>query len=113
MYSCYLYFFSLIFYFPHKNLYKTLFAMNVTFLARLWFQRNKNNNKVFITNRKSSSFMITFPYFHKFRTKSPKSKFLSVRYLDIYLNEYNNYSHNTVFSMSSIVGTKNPFGFFI
>ena len=25
--------------------------MNVTFLARLWFQRNKNNNKVFITYR--------------------------------------------------------------
>ena len=30
---------------------------------------------------KSSSFMITFPYFHKFRTKSPKSNILSVRYI--------------------------------
>ena len=55
---------------------------------------------------KSSSFMITFPYFYK-------SQRASLFLLDIYLNKYNNYSHNTVFSMSSIVGTKNPFGFFI
>ena len=48
--------------------------MNVTFLARFWFQRNKNNNKVFITNRKIFFLHDYISLFSQIPDKKPKEQ---------------------------------------